>query len=190
MPLRRGFRERGAAEDGPKMGCEDRSYSCADPKVADAPEQQQPNDGDDDSWRGRVDLDGLLVALVLVPHSYARNRFFSMYRWPAAREVRRRAALLRSLIADLSCDAESLVLRRSGPELTLSFDRPAFDARRRTRLSARELALVAQVLERADLPASRLTQLAVLFEAVEPAAAASAMASLAGLLPRPDEDPG
>ncbi len=135
-----------------------------------------------------MNLEALLVALVLVPHSYARNRFFQLYRWPAAREVRRRAALLRSLIADLSADAEAFVLQRHGAEITISFDRPAFDARRRTRLSERELTLLVLGLQRAELPPPRLAALGALFEAVEPGSVAAATASLSGLLQLPGPD--
>lgn len=47
-------------------------------------------------------LDALLVALVLCPGSYSRNRFYSMYAMPEALAVRRRAALVRSIVAELA----------------------------------------------------------------------------------------
>ena len=46
----------------------------------------------------RVDLDALLVALVLAPATYSRNRFFELFVAPEARRVRRRAALVRSVL--------------------------------------------------------------------------------------------
>ncbi len=52
------------------------------------------------------DLDGLLCALVLVPNSYSRNRFFSLFSHPDARRVRRRAARLSSIVRHLSNRAE------------------------------------------------------------------------------------
>ena len=46
--------------------------------------------------------DALLVALVLCPGAYSRNRFYSLYAHPEASAVRRRAALVRSIVAELA----------------------------------------------------------------------------------------
>lgn len=48
------------------------------------------------------DLDALLVALVLCPGAYSRNRFFALFANPEASAVRRRAALVRSIVAELA----------------------------------------------------------------------------------------
>jgi hypothetical protein len=48
-----------------------------------------------------LDLDGLLCALVLVPPSFSRNRFFRMFEDPSAHKVRRRAARVRGIIRQL-----------------------------------------------------------------------------------------
>ncbi len=48
------------------------------------------------------DPDALLVALVLCPGAYSRNRFYSMYATPEGSAVRRRAALVRSIVASLA----------------------------------------------------------------------------------------
>lgn len=48
-----------------------------------------------------TDYDGLLCALVLVPQSFSRNRFFEIFQDPAARKVRRRAARVRGVIRQL-----------------------------------------------------------------------------------------
>ena len=48
------------------------------------------------------DPDALLVALVLCPGAYSRNRFYSMYATPEGSAVRRRAALVRSIVAELA----------------------------------------------------------------------------------------
>lgn len=45
-----------------------------------------------------VDLEALLVALVLAPATYARNRFFQLFTDPAAHRARRRASLVRSIL--------------------------------------------------------------------------------------------
>jgi hypothetical protein len=46
--------------------------------------------------------DALLVALVLCPGAYSRNRFYAMYATPEGSAVRRRAALVRSIVAELA----------------------------------------------------------------------------------------
>ncbi len=46
-------------------------------------------------------MDGLLCALVLVPPSFSRNRFFGMFQEPAVNKVRRRAARVRGIIRQL-----------------------------------------------------------------------------------------
>jgi hypothetical protein len=48
-----------------------------------------------------VDLDGLFCALVLVPPSFSRNRFFRLFEEPSAHRVRRRAARVRGIIRQL-----------------------------------------------------------------------------------------
>lgn len=54
-----------------------------------------------------VDRSALLCALVLVPGSYARNRFFELYRDPGALKVRRRAARLRGMIRQVVGNARA-----------------------------------------------------------------------------------
>ena len=51
--------------------------------------------------RPKVDLEGLLVALVLAPRTFSRNRFFALYQDASVRRVRRRAARVRGLIRQL-----------------------------------------------------------------------------------------
>lgn len=48
------------------------------------------------------DPDALLVALVLCPGAYSRNRFYSMYATPEGSAVRRRAGLVRSIVSELA----------------------------------------------------------------------------------------
>jgi hypothetical protein len=100
----------------------------------------------------RVDLDALLVALVLVPHSYPRNRFYALYSRPEAFSVRRRAALLRSLIADLTGEASDVTISRERDVMTLRYALPEMGARRSTRLNAQELAIVKLAVERLEEP--------------------------------------
>lgn len=57
-----------------------------------------------------VDDDGLLAALVIVPGSYSRNRFYTLFREPRYRRIRRRAAQLRSLVRDLAGRGKATVI--------------------------------------------------------------------------------
>ncbi|MBW2527265.1 MAG: hypothetical protein JRI23_23995, partial [Deltaproteobacteria bacterium] len=67
-------------------------------RSAGSPElERRPTDGSGDG----VDPEALLIALVLVPTSYARNRFVDLYRSGGPRQVRRRAAMVRSVLGDL-----------------------------------------------------------------------------------------
>lgn len=59
--------------------------------------QQEP----DRPSRRPIDDDGLFCALVLVPPSFSRNRFFRLFEEPGARKVRRKAARVRGLVRQL-----------------------------------------------------------------------------------------
>lgn len=101
------------------------------------------------------DLDALLVALVLDPSTYSRNRFFELYAEPAARRARRRASLIRSIVRHVaSADAERhgdivAVLPGEGGAVELTYTVPAMGLRRTTRLDALEMALVRFAIARA-----------------------------------------
>ncbi len=101
-----------------------------------------------------VDPHALLAALVLVPHSYPRNRFFSLFERPGARVARRRAALLRSIIVDLLGDARGLELTReptsAGGRVWLRYHLEGVGVDRRTLLDETELALVKVAVDRAE----------------------------------------
>lgn len=101
-----------------------------------------------------VDLDALLVALVLDPATFSRNRFFGMYRSVEVQRVRRRAALVRALVRQLGrADAGGLP-----PEFELTYDDsgwaqisyrvPSLGLLRRTRLAPLELSLLRHALTR------------------------------------------
>jgi hypothetical protein len=95
-----------------------------------------------------VDRAALLVALVLVPHSYPRNKFYEMFRDPEAWQARRRAARLRSIIADLVAHADDIELERTEGDATLRYRLPEMGATRICRLNDTELALVKLATER------------------------------------------
>lgn len=113
----------------------------------------RPEAPERDDGLAAVDLDGLLVALVLVPKSYPRNRFYELFRDPAARRVRRRAALVRSIIADLADGASDVVIEARSSAAILRYRQEKLGATRTSLLSDDELALVQLVLERPRLGA-------------------------------------
>lgn len=102
----------------------------------------------------KVNLEALLCALVLVPNSYSRNRFYSLYENPEAVKVRRRATRLRSIIRQLlgSDDNEpgeivgEQVLTDGRVLMRYRLDGIAY--RRTTSLSALEAAVVRYALAR------------------------------------------
>lgn len=99
--------------------------------------------------------DALLVALVLCPGVYSRNRFYAMYSDPEVLAVRRRAAMVRSVVGEL---AHSDLLRRgkiisvengSIPGRTrLTYIVSSLGLRRTTTLSSLELTLIQYAVER------------------------------------------
>src|ERR1700749_1897984 len=93
-----------------------------------------------------VDREALLVALVLAPATYSRNRFFEMYKDPEVRRVRRRASLLRSVVRQLAkVAAEGVVveLREKEPGVfALAYHVPSLGLRRTVAADALELAVV------------------------------------------------
>ncbi|MCK6588595.1 MAG: hypothetical protein HUU21_34010 [Polyangiaceae bacterium] len=105
----------------------------------------------------RPDLDALLIALVLAPATFSRNRFFDMYADPAVRRIRRRAAHVRSIVRHLLLQegpevGETLpfTLRAvAGGRIELAYFVPSLGLRRTTTLDPVEVALVRFALARA-----------------------------------------
>lgn len=115
---------------------------------------------------GDVDPEALLVALTLVPTSYARNRFEPMYRREALRRVRRRASMVRSIIRDLLWGVARYrarvvaVTQASADALWLEYRVPEIDLRRTCMLTPLELTLIRFALRRAlDAPGKPATRL-------------------------------
>lgn len=48
------------------------------------------------------DSEGLLVALILAPSTFSRNRHFELFERAESAEARRRAQLIRSLLAEMT----------------------------------------------------------------------------------------
>jgi len=109
------------------------------------------------SGEERPDLEGLLVALVLAPATFSRNRFFEMYADPAVRRVRRRAAHVRSIVRHLLLteaeeEGERLpftVRAAADGRLELQYYVPSLGLRRTTTLEPVEVALVRFSIARA-----------------------------------------
>lgn len=105
----------------------------------------------------RPDLEALLIALVLAPATFSRNRFFDMYADPAVRRVRRRAAHVRSIVRHLLLteareDGATLpfTLRSTASgRIELAYFVPSLGLRRTTTLDPVEVALVRFALARA-----------------------------------------
>ena len=101
-----------------------------------------------------VDREALLCALALAPSTYSRNRFISLYQDGELRLVRRRAAIVRSLVKLLTrARTEPIVepMPDSGGiavfEVTISD--PGLCFKRKTRLDTLELALLRYMVARA-----------------------------------------
>lgn len=107
---------------------------------------------------GGPDLEALLVALVLAPATYSRNRFFELYKDPAVRRVRRRASLVRSVVRHLapttSLNQGELVSATTMPSgrVVLTYAVSALGLRRTTTLDPLEAALVRYSVARASSP--------------------------------------
>ncbi len=100
-----------------------------------------------------IDLEALFVALVLAPSTFSRNRFFSLYADPAARRVRRRAALLRSIVRQLvagACRAGLAPEASGGARLT--YDVPSLGLKRTAALDDLELAVLRIAVARGAVP--------------------------------------
>jgi hypothetical protein len=95
-----------------------------------------------------LDLEAILVALVLVPATYSRNRFFSLYTDPEMRRIRRRASIVRSIIRHISRanPAEQGEILRIEPieksRVALTYVVPALGLRRTATLDPIELSLI------------------------------------------------
>jgi hypothetical protein len=93
-----------------------------------------------------IDREALLVALVLAPATYSRNRFFEMYKDPEVRRVRRRASLLRSVIrqlAKVAAEGVAVQLREKDVDaFELAYHVPSLGLRRTVRADALELAVL------------------------------------------------
>ncbi len=110
-----------------------------------------------------VDADGLLVALILAPATFSRNRFFSLFEQKDLSHARRRAQMVRSLVKELTepwphageipshppaiLESERLV----DGLVVISFSVPDFGYRREAHLSPLEAAALRYCLKRAGV---------------------------------------
>ncbi|UQA60898.1 hypothetical protein [Polyangium aurulentum] len=137
------------------------------------------------------DLEALLVALVLLPGTYSRNRFFELYTDPAARDVRKRAQLVRSIILAVTSADEArrgrILAMNEEPEgrVTLTYVVSSINLKRTTALTALEVSLVRYALARRAGPFEPLPASGPDRQRIE-----SALGRLGPALPEtaPDED--
>lgn len=100
--------------------------------------------------RAPIDPEGLLVALVLSPATYSRNRFFEMYKDPLVRRVRRRAAHIRSVVRQVTApDGEPRFSPAAEDRVELGYEVPSLGLRRTVLLDPIELSLVRFAMARA-----------------------------------------
>jgi hypothetical protein len=103
-----------------------------------------------------LDPDAMLVALVLAPATYSRNRFHDLYTQPLARRVRRRAMHVRSVLRQLAqldrATRDAALATEPEPDggVALRFEVPALGLRRTTRLDALELAALRFALAQSE----------------------------------------
>jgi hypothetical protein len=100
----------------------------------------------------------LLVALVLAPGTYSRNRFFALFESAELAHARRRAQHVRSLLRELTepwpdnaapgPTALDVREERHGDEVWLEFRLSGYEYRRSARLSLLEAAALSYALER------------------------------------------
>jgi hypothetical protein len=109
----------------------------------------------------RPDPDALLVALVLAPATFSRNKFFEMFEENALAHARRRAQIVRSVIKELTepwphpgetpSHSKPIIeeeIERNG-ELHLTYRIDEFDYRRSAVLGRIEAAALRYALHRA-----------------------------------------
>jgi len=107
-----------------------------------------------------VDREALVVGMALVPGFVSRNRSFRLFEDPDVRRARRRAAVLRGIVRQLtgahgSVESVSVV---HGPDLVeLRYDVPGLRVHRHASLTELELACVRYLAARACAPGLHAT---------------------------------
>ncbi|MFT3773752.1 MAG: hypothetical protein QM820_50915 [Minicystis sp.] len=106
---------------------------------------------------GAIDREALLVALVLSPATYSRNRFFEMYKDPEVRRIRRRASQIRSIVRQVTSGraargelGEGVQVSAAGGRVMLGYEVPALGLKRTVLLDPLEMALIRFALARAS----------------------------------------
>jgi hypothetical protein len=108
------------------------------------------------------DREALLVALVLAPATYSRNRFFALYTDPEIRRVRRRATQIRSIVRHVAGErpaapGELCAVEPQGEgAVRLTYVVPSIGLRRTALLDPLEIALVRYAMARSIAGAAPL----------------------------------
>lgn len=129
-----------------------------------------------------LDEDGLLCALVLVPSTYSRNRWFSLYQNPKMRTIRGRARMIRSLLRQLARTGSVGRGTRTQAGLEVEIEVPALALRRKAILGAAEEAVLAYCLSR-TAPGSHPELTSSIDHAAVTARVERALLSLGGMPP-------
>jgi hypothetical protein len=108
----------------------------------------------------RLEGEALVVGMTLVPGFLSRNRSFALFEDPEVRRARRRAAMLRGIVRQITGaqgKIESLLVERGTARTELTYSLPGMKMRRRASLSDLELACVQYLADRAGVAGIRAT---------------------------------
>jgi hypothetical protein len=105
--------------------------------------------------RAAVERDALIVGMTLVPGLLSRNKSFALYEDPEVRRARRRSAVLRGIVRQLTGAhgrVEGLAIAHAVDACELRYRVPAMRVDRRASLTELELACVRYLAGRAGVP--------------------------------------
>lgn len=119
-------------------------------KTTDAARDQRSDEDEARATLAALDEPALVVAMVVVPALYSRNKMFALFNDPRLRRARRRAIALRTAIRQLASGAaEDLRLEVVGPALTrLTYELPRLHFTRTIELAATERACLVYAVDR------------------------------------------
>jgi hypothetical protein len=109
----------------------------------------------------RIEADALVVGMTLAPGLLSRNRSFALFEDPEVRRARRRAALLRGIVRQLTGaqgQVEALQIARSGAGCELFYRLPGLKMQRSASLTDVELACVHYLAGRAGVAGVHATE--------------------------------
>ncbi|MFO0674075.1 MAG: hypothetical protein U0235_31410 [Polyangiaceae bacterium] len=118
-------------------------------KTTDAAVDRRGEEAEARATLDALDESALVVAMVVVPALYSRNKMFNLFSDPRLRRARKRAIALRTAIRQLASGAaESVRLEPSGPLTRLTYDLPRLHFTRTLELTPQERACVVFSVDR------------------------------------------